>query len=67
MALEERIGDVSTGLNEETIMKIMKQKRYTSLEIEIPSDQEPCCICQVRVREKKSKYFLSLDDVNSPD
>ncbi|KAL9417849.1 hypothetical protein AB3S75_040777 [Citrus x aurantiifolia] len=46
LALEERIGDVSTGLNEETIMKIMKQKRYTSLEIEIPSDQEPCCICQ---------------------
>ncbi|KAL9415174.1 hypothetical protein AB3S75_043451 [Citrus x aurantiifolia] len=46
LALEERIGDVSTGLNEETIMKIMKQKRYTSLEIEIPSDEEPCCICQ---------------------
>ncbi|ESR36225.1 hypothetical protein CICLE_v10027894mg [Citrus x clementina] len=46
LALEERIGDVSTGLNEETIMNIMKQKRYTSLEIEIPSDQEPCCICQ---------------------
>lgn len=39
-------------------MNIMKQKRYTSLEIEIPSDQEPCCICQVRVREKKSKYFF---------
>ncbi|KAH9695470.1 E3 ubiquitin-protein ligase MBR1 [Citrus sinensis] len=46
LALEERIGDVSTGLNEETIMKIMKQKRYPSLEIEIPSDEEPCCICQ---------------------
>ncbi|KAJ0011053.1 hypothetical protein Pint_33928 [Pistacia integerrima] len=46
LALEERIGDVSTGLSEETISKLMKQKKYMSIAIEVPSDQEPCCICQ---------------------
>ncbi|XP_044489289.1 E3 ubiquitin-protein ligase MBR2-like [Mangifera indica] len=46
LALEERIGDVSTGLSEETILKLMKQKKYISIAIEVPLDQEPCCICQ---------------------
>lgn len=47
LALEERIGDVSTGLSEETIMKIMKREKYMSTETESPTDLEPCCICQV--------------------
>ncbi|XVE93387.1 hypothetical protein REPUB_Repub01dG0187500 [Reevesia pubescens] len=46
LALEERIGDVNTGLNEETIMKLMKQQKYSSTTIESPQDLEPCCICQ---------------------
>ncbi|XP_044508099.1 E3 ubiquitin-protein ligase MBR2-like [Mangifera indica] len=46
LALEERIGNVSTGLSEETILKLMKQKKYMSIAIEVPLDQEPCCICQ---------------------
>uniref|UniRef100_A0A2P2KX91 RING-type E3 ubiquitin transferase n=1 Tax=Rhizophora mucronata TaxID=61149 RepID=A0A2P2KX91_RHIMU len=46
LALEERIGDVSTGLSEETILRLMKQKKYTAVTTESPSDVEPCCICQ---------------------
>ena len=43
LALEERIGDVKTGLNEEVILKSMKQRKYVST-----SNLEPCCICRVR-------------------
>ncbi|KAK9044300.1 hypothetical protein V6N11_072612 [Hibiscus sabdariffa] len=46
LALEEQIGDVSTGLNEETIMKLMKQKKYSSTTAESAQEREPCCICQ---------------------
>ncbi|KAF5745616.1 hypothetical protein HS088_TW07G01208 [Tripterygium wilfordii] len=46
LALEERIGDVSTGLSEETILKFMKQRKYVCITEESPSDLEPCCICQ---------------------
>ncbi|KAK2995231.1 hypothetical protein RJ640_006970 [Escallonia rubra] len=45
LALEERIGFVSTGLGEETILKRLKKRKYVS----ITADQletEPCCICQ---------------------
>lgn len=49
MALEERIGNVSTGLSEETIMKLLKQKKYS---VEPGSqrerESEPCCVCQVK-------------------
>ncbi|GMI83667.1 MED25 BINDING RING-H2 PROTEIN 1 [Hibiscus trionum] len=46
LALEESIGDVSTGLNEETIRKLMKQKKYSSTATESTQELEPCCICQ---------------------
>ncbi|KAM5549344.1 E3 ubiquitin-protein ligase MBR2 [Rosa sericea] len=46
LALEERIGDVSTGLSEETILKLMKQRKCLSVTTEFPADMEPCCICQ---------------------
>ncbi|XVE49214.1 hypothetical protein DITRI_Ditri01bG0064400 [Diplodiscus trichospermus] len=46
LALEERIGDVSTGLNEETILKLMKQQKYSSITAESAQDLEPCCVCQ---------------------
>ncbi|XP_047340934.1 E3 ubiquitin-protein ligase MBR2-like [Impatiens glandulifera] len=44
LALEEQIGNVSTGLNEETIMKDMQQSKFMSLDSSLKS--EPCCICQ---------------------
>lgn len=46
LALEERIGDVSTGLSEETILKLLKQRKYVSLTVEASAEVEPCCICQ---------------------
>ncbi|XP_027353964.1 probable E3 ubiquitin-protein ligase RHG1A isoform X2 [Abrus precatorius] len=45
LALEERIGNVSTGLSEETILKLLKHKKY-SVETGSQPDAEPCCVCQ---------------------
>ncbi|KAK9020508.1 hypothetical protein V6N11_010531 [Hibiscus sabdariffa] len=44
LELEERIGDVSTGLSEENILKLMKQQKHSSSSTE--SDLEPCSICR---------------------
>ncbi|KAJ0989491.1 hypothetical protein J5N97_007847 [Dioscorea zingiberensis] len=46
LALEERIGVVPTGLNEEAKSKCMKLWKFTSAELKIPEEVEPCCICQ---------------------
>ncbi|WVZ22789.1 hypothetical protein V8G54_001333 [Vigna mungo] len=46
LALEERIGDVSTGLSEDVIVKSMKQRLYTALMTQSCTGLEPCCICQ---------------------
>uniref|UniRef100_A0A5B6ZBJ3 RING-type E3 ubiquitin transferase n=1 Tax=Davidia involucrata TaxID=16924 RepID=A0A5B6ZBJ3_DAVIN len=46
LALEERIGYVSTGLSEETILKRLKQRKYLSIAIGAQLEVEPCCICQ---------------------
>lgn len=59
LALGERIGDVSTGLSEETVLKLMKQRKYLSLTNESPSDLEPCCICQ--------EEFVIGDDLGALD
>nr|POE98111.1 e3 ubiquitin-protein ligase mbr1 [Quercus suber] len=45
LALGERIGDVSTGLSEDTIFELMKQRKYATA-TESLHDLEPCCICQ---------------------
>ena len=45
MALEERIGNVNTGLSEETISKRLKHKKYVP--VGSSADTEPCCVCQV--------------------
>ncbi|KAJ6409591.1 hypothetical protein OIU84_009149 [Salix udensis] len=37
LALEERIGDVSTGLSGETILKLMKQQKHVPVGTESPS------------------------------
>ncbi|CAA0807519.1 E3 ubiquitin-protein ligase MBR2 [Striga hermonthica] len=44
LALEERIGNVSTGLTEERITGAMKQRKFDS--IGVLSNLEPCCVCQ---------------------
>lgn len=45
LALEERIGNVNTGLNEEDVMKLMKQRKFSSWRL-ASMEYEPCCICQ---------------------
>ncbi|TYI35831.1 hypothetical protein ES332_A03G102800v1 [Gossypium tomentosum] len=45
LALEEHIGNVSTGLSEETILNRLERRKYSSA----PGAQleaEPCCVCQ---------------------
>ncbi|KAJ0795385.1 putative transcription factor C2H2 family [Helianthus annuus] len=49
LALEERIGNVNTGLTEETILKHIKQKQYV-VETGQPN-AEPCCICQEEYKD----------------
>ncbi|KAA8531685.1 hypothetical protein F0562_006598 [Nyssa sinensis] len=45
LALEEQIGNVSTGLDEEAIVAGMRRHRYQSLRSG-SSVEDPCCICQ---------------------
>ncbi|XP_076944509.1 E3 ubiquitin-protein ligase MBR2-like [Bidens hawaiensis] len=49
LALEERIGNVNTGLTEETILKHIVQKKYV-VETGQPA-AEPCCICQEEYKD----------------
>lgn len=44
LALEERIGNVNTGLSEENISSCLKQKTFVTVAGQ--PDTEPCCICQ---------------------
>ncbi|XP_057469831.1 E3 ubiquitin-protein ligase MBR2-like isoform X2 [Actinidia eriantha] len=46
LALEERIGNVSTGLSEETVLSSLKQRKYFSIAMGTRSEVEPCCVCQ---------------------
>ncbi|MQM18604.1 hypothetical protein Taro_051599, partial [Colocasia esculenta] len=46
LALEEQIGNVSTGLSEETIIKHLKQRRHLSITLTPSNEAEPCCICR---------------------
>ncbi|XP_068656475.1 probable E3 ubiquitin-protein ligase HIP1 [Aristolochia californica] len=46
LALEERIGNVNTGLSEETVLKCLKQRTYALVTAGETQDVEPCCICQ---------------------
>ncbi|KAM7518346.1 hypothetical protein LguiB_017308 [Lonicera macranthoides] len=45
LALEERIGNVNTGLSEETISTRLKQRKYVCVTTG-QFETEPCCICQ---------------------
>lgn len=59
LALEERIGDVSTGLSEETVLKCLKQRKYVSITVEASAEVEPCCICQ--------EEYIDGQEVGIPD
>ncbi|KAH6836137.1 hypothetical protein C2S53_002560 [Perilla frutescens var. hirtella] len=46
LALEERIGNVCTGLNEETITSRLKQRKYAERRAVSQAETEPCSICR---------------------
>jgi hypothetical protein len=52
LSLEERIGDVCTGLNEETISNRLKQQKYKS-STRSSQEVEPCCVCQEEYKEEE--------------
>ncbi|KAK9284125.1 hypothetical protein L1049_023292 [Liquidambar formosana] len=52
--LEEQIGNVCTGLNEEAIIAHLKWRKYQSIRIGLPVEDEPCCICQIYLNIPKS-------------
>ncbi|KMT01626.1 hypothetical protein BVRB_9g216200 isoform A [Beta vulgaris subsp. vulgaris] len=53
LTLGEQIGSVKTGLEEETIMKLLKRREYECVINDPSSDAETCCICiQEYVREE---------------
>ncbi|XP_073019765.1 probable E3 ubiquitin-protein ligase RHG1A isoform X1 [Primulina eburnea] len=46
LALEERIGNVCTGLTEENISSLLKSRKHVSIRAENSVDTEPCSICR---------------------
>ncbi|THG20492.1 hypothetical protein TEA_013689 [Camellia sinensis var. sinensis] len=46
LALEDQIGNVSTGLSEEAILATVRRHCYLSMKLGLPVEEEPCCICQ---------------------
>ncbi|KAJ0229604.1 RING/U-box superfamily protein [Hirschfeldia incana] len=57
LSLEERIGDVCTGLNEETISNRLKQRKYNSGS-KSTQEVEPCCVCQEEYKEGEEMGVL---------
>lgn len=57
LALGERIGNVSTGLSEEKILKGLKQRKYYSITLVSQLEREPCCVCQVLIHFPCIDYF----------
>ncbi|XP_073140092.1 E3 ubiquitin-protein ligase MBR2-like isoform X2 [Henckelia pumila] len=57
LALEERMGNVSTGLSEEKILALMKQRKYRVFGVTL--NLEPCCICQ--------EEYIDGDDIGISD
>ncbi|VVA92731.1 unnamed protein product [Arabis nemorensis] len=57
LSLEERIGDVCTGLNEETISNRLKQHKFKST-TRSPQEVEPCCVCQEEYKEGEEMGML---------
>ncbi|KAL9238000.1 hypothetical protein vseg_012482 [Gypsophila vaccaria] len=59
LALEERIGYVSTGLSEEKILKCLKQHKHVHTMSDDLTEAEPCCVCQ--------EEYKDGDDIGSLD
>lgn len=57
LALQERIGNVSTGLDEETILVHMKQWKHSDI-ADSQVEAEPCCICQVLDQKLLHLYII---------
>ncbi|KAK8996881.1 hypothetical protein V6N11_020377 [Hibiscus sabdariffa] len=63
LALEERIGYVSTGLNEETISNRLKRRKYSKAP-RSQTEAEPCCVCQEEYNEGEdlgNEFFRLLE------
>lgn len=60
MALEERIGNVCTGLNVETIMNGLKQCKYAENGTKDQVDTEPCSICRV-ITCSSTSHIITLN------
>ncbi|XP_065847808.1 probable E3 ubiquitin-protein ligase RHG1A isoform X2 [Euphorbia lathyris] len=58
LALEERIGNVSTGLSEEIISKQLKMRKYAAVQ-RTEVETEPCCVCQ--------EEYKNGDDIGTLD
>ncbi|XP_074279254.1 putative E3 ubiquitin-protein ligase RHG1A [Silene latifolia] len=59
LALEERIGNVCTGLTEETIVKCLKERKHVQTSSNDQTEAEPCCVCQETYKE--GEYIGTLD------
>lgn len=53
LALEERIGNVNTGLTEEAILKHLKQRKCSIVTPQTEPEAEPCCICQDEYKDEE--------------
>ncbi|KAG6400307.1 hypothetical protein SASPL_137133 [Salvia splendens] len=51
LALEERIGNVCTGLSEETVTSRLKRRKYVASKAENTAETEPCSICREEYNE----------------
>ncbi|XP_073118589.1 probable E3 ubiquitin-protein ligase RHG1A isoform X2 [Henckelia pumila] len=51
LALEERIGNVCTGLTEENISSLLKTRRHVDIRAENSVETEPCSICREEYNE----------------
>uniref|UniRef100_A0A1J3J7D4 RING-type E3 ubiquitin transferase n=1 Tax=Noccaea caerulescens TaxID=107243 RepID=A0A1J3J7D4_NOCCA len=66
LSLEERIGDVCTGLNDDTISNRLKEQKYKS-STRSTQEVEPCCICQEEYKEGEEMGMLECGhDFHSP-
>lgn len=65
LALEERIGSVSTGLTEETISRCLKRVVFSSdgavADLNYPESEVKCCVCQEEYEEGEELGRLSCD------
>lgn len=60
LTLGEQIGSVKTGLEEETIMKLLKRREYECVINDPSSDAETCCICIVKYCLSNFNYLTKL-------